>query len=67
MEGPGVVFLWKANKESSLFTFFFFGRLHLGFVWLEGWKNGMIENGRRMEKYEDRKDFNFSHFLFGWK
>ena len=32
----------------------------LGFIWLEGWKS------RKMEKLEDKKDFIFSHFLFGW-
>jgi len=34
---------------------------------LEGWKSGRIENGWRMEKWEDRKDFIFSSFLFGWE
>ena len=33
-----------------------------GSVWLEGWKSGRIKNGGRMEKWEDRKDFIFSHF-----
>ena len=40
----------------------------LGSVWLEGWKSG------RIEKWEDRKYFNFSHFCLigsekveGWK
>ena len=28
----------------------------------EGWKSGRIENGGRMEKWKDRKDFSFSHF-----
>ena len=40
----------------------FLSLLLLGFVWPEEWKSKMIENGRRMEKWEDRKDFNFSHF-----
>ena len=35
---------------------------YLGFVWLEEWKSGRIENGEMMEKQEDRKNFNFSHF-----
>ena len=29
---------------------------------MEGWKSGRIENDELMEKWEDRKDFNFSHF-----
>ena len=33
-----------------------------GSVWLEGWKSERIKNGGRMEKWEDRKDFIFSHF-----
>ena len=36
----------------------------LGFVWLKEWKSGRIENGGRMEKLENIKDFNFSHFRF---
>ena len=28
---------------------------------MEEWKNGRIENGGRMEKWKDRKDFIFSH------
>ena len=46
----------------------------LGFVCLEEWKSGRIENGGRMEKCEERKDFNFPHLclvesekLKGWK
>ena len=46
----------------------------LGSDWLEEWKSGRIENGGRMKKWEDRKDFNFSHFCLvrsrkveGWK
>ena len=35
---------------------------YLGSNWLEVWKSGRIENGGRMEKWEDRKDFNFPHF-----
>jgi len=41
---------------------------------LERWKSERIENDRRMEKWEDRKDFNFSPFCLvesgkvdGWK
>ena len=47
---------------------------HLGSIWLERWKNGRRENDGMMEKWEDRKDFNFSHFCLvgsekvkGWK
>ena len=29
---------------------------------MKGWKSGRIENGGRMEKWENIKDFNFSHF-----
>ena len=48
---------------SSLFHFFL-----LGYVWLEGWKNGKIKNDGMVEKWEDRKDFNFSFFsLIGSK
>ena len=43
-------------------------------IWLEGWKSERSENGGRMEKWEDRKDFNLSHFCLvgsgkveGWK
>ena len=43
-------------------------------IWLEGWKSERTENGRRMEKCEDRKIFNLSHFCLvgsgkvkGWK
>ena len=46
----------------------------LGSVWLEEWKSRRIENGERMEKWEDRKDFNFFPFCLvesgkvkGWK
>ena len=35
-------------------------------VWLEEWKSRRIENGGRMEKWKDIKDFNF-HFLFDWE
>ena len=32
-------------------------------IYLVGrWKSRNIENGRRMEKWEDKKDFNFAHF-----
>ena len=31
------------------------------FDW-RGEKSGIIENGERMKKSKDRKDFNFSHF-----
>ena len=34
-----------------------------GYVWLEGLENERIENGRMMEKWENRKDFNFPHCL----
>ena len=34
----------------------------LGSVWLKEWKSRRIENGGRMEKWENIKDFNFSHF-----
>jgi len=41
---------------------------------LKGWKSEKIENGRRIEKWEDIKDFIFSHFCLiengkveGWK
>ena len=34
----------------------------LGSVWLKEWKSGRIENDGRMEKWENIKDFNFSHF-----
>ena len=47
---------------------------HLQCVWLEEWKSGRIENDRRIEKWEDRKDFNFPPFCLvgsekveGWK
>ena len=33
-----------------------------GLVWLEWWKSGRIKNGEMIEKWEDRKNFNFSHF-----
>ena len=46
----------------------------LGFVWLDEWKSGRIENDGMMEKCEERKDFNFPNFclvksekLEGWK
>ena len=39
-----------------------FGVIHLRFVWLEEWKSGRIKNSGRMEKWEDRKFFNFSYF-----
>ena len=39
-----------------------FSSENLGFVWLEKWKSGRIENGEWMEKWEDQKDFNF-HYL----
>ena len=29
---------------------------------VERWESRKIENGRRMGKWENRKDFNFSHF-----
>jgi len=29
---------------------------------LEEWKSGKIENCEMMEKWENRKDFNFPHF-----
>ena len=43
--------------------------IDLGFVCLGGWKSEMIENGERMEKWGDRKDFNLSHLCLvgGWK
>ena len=31
-------------------------------IWLEGWKSGRIKNGQMMEKWENKKDFNFPHF-----
>ena len=34
----------------------------LGSIWLEGWKSWKIENGERVEKWEDIKNFDFSHF-----
>ena len=44
------------------------------FIWLEEWKNEKIENGERMEKRENRKNFNFPPFCLvgngkveGWK
>ena len=43
-------------------------------VWLEEWKSRRIENGGRVEKWEDIKDFNFlfsclieSEKVEGWK
>ena len=33
-----------------------------GFVLLKEWKSRRIENVRRMKKWENIKDFNFSHF-----
>ena len=46
----------------------------LGIVWLEMWKSERIENDGRMEKWEDRKDFNLSPLFLvesgkveGWK
>ena len=50
----------------------------LGSIWLKKWKSGRIENDGRMEKWENIKDFNFSHFclvffflrisfLFSWE
>ena len=53
----------------------FSSRKHLGSIWLEEyWKSRRIENSRRMEKWEDRKDFNFSPIYLvesgkveGWK
>ena len=30
---------------------------------MEGWKSGKIENGAKIEKLENRKDFNFFFFL----
>ena len=33
-----------------------------GFVWLEGWKSGIIENSERLEKWEYIIDFVFSPF-----
>ena len=35
---------------------------YLGSVWLEGWKSKRIKYGQRMEKWKDRKNFNFPHF-----
>ena len=35
--------------------------MHLGPVWLEGWKSGRIENGGMIEKIL------FSLFLFDWE
>ena len=34
---------------------------------MEGWKSGRIENGGRMEKWEDRKDFIFFPSSWEWK
>ena len=49
-------------------------RALLGSVWLKKWKSERIENSERMEKWEDRKDFNFPLFCLigsgkieGWK
>ena len=35
--------------------------LALGFVWLREWKCERIDNGEGMEKWGDRRDFNFPH------
>ena len=47
---------------------------YLGSILLEGQKSERIENGERMEMWEDRKDFIFSPFCLvgsgkveGWK
>ena len=47
---------------------------HLGSTWSEKWKSERIENGEKMEKLRDRKDFIFSPFCLvesgkvkGWK
>ena len=53
----------------------FSSKKHLGSVQLEEyWKSGRIENSKRMEKWEDRKDFIFSPICLvesgkveGWK
>ena len=41
---------------------------------MEEWKSERIENSEMMKKWDDRKDFNFSHFYLvvsgkieGWK
>ena len=34
----------------------------LGSIWFEGQKSGRVENGEKMEKWKDGKDFNFPHF-----
>ena len=33
----------------------------LGYVWMEEWKSGRVENCERMEKWEDRKNLIFPH------
>ena len=40
----------------------YFDKSLLGFVWLKEWKSGRIKNDERMEKQEDRNDFNFLLF-----
>ena len=34
---------------------------HLKYVWLEGKKSGMIENGEKIKKLKDRRDLVFFH------
>ena len=41
-------------------TLFFFFKRSLGFVWLEEWKIGRVENCGRIEKWEDGKYLVFS-------
>ena len=64
---------WKSRCQCVWWGHFWLGS-HLGFVWLEGWKCGRIENSGRVEKWEDKIFFNFPHFCLvgsgkveGWK
>ena len=54
--------VWGARAGVQIFRRKFHTHIHLKSVWFEGWKNGRIENCGMIEKWENRKDFIFSHF-----
>ena len=64
--GDGILtFLYHALKLVSLLVIYFLVFLSL----FGGWKNGRIENWEMIEKWKDKKDFNFnfnSLMVFDW-
>ena len=54
--------VWGVRAGIQIFRREFHTHIHLGSVWLKWWKNGRIENGEMMEKWENIKDFILSPF-----